>query len=294
MIIDIHTHVVPPRIKQDRAHYAGEPLFAMLYADPKAKLATAEDLITAMDKDGVDMAVALNIGWSSPDLCSQTNDYIMESVARYPQRLVGFGTVSLERPDAALREIERCAAGGMKGIGEMRLDRQFLNPTNAAAVDSFIERIIANNLVLLLHCSEPVGHAYPGKGDTTPDAVYPVIARHPPLRLVCAHWGGGMPFYALMPEVKKTLTNVYFDTAASPYLYQPQIYRQVIQILGSQKVLFGSDYPLLKANRLLREIRSLELPQEAEESVLSGNAMRLLGIGQPTFPHPGPLPDHKE
>jgi predicted TIM-barrel fold metal-dependent hydrolase len=146
-------------------------------------------------------------------------------------------------------------------------------------VDDFVGGIVANDLVLLLHCSEPVGHQYAGKGDSTPERLYPLIARHPNLKLVCAHWGGGLPFYGLMPEVKKALGNVYFDTAASPYLYHPQIYQQVVQILGTEHILFGSDYPLLRQSRLLDEIRSLELSQESQESVLSGNAIRLLGNG---------------
>ena len=278
MIIDFHTHIVPPRIRDDRERYAGDPLFALLYSSPKAKLATAEDLIAAMDKDGVDMSVALNIGWSSPDLCALTNDYIMESVARYPTRLVGFGAVVPEPPDVALREIERCARGGMRGIGEMRLDRRLLGSGGSIAADELVNGVIANKLILLLHCSEPVGHRYPGKGDTTPEGLYPVIERFPDLSLVCAHWGGGLPFYALMPEVKKALKSVFFDTAASPFLYAPQIYRQVVQVLGAEHVLFGSDYPLLTPGRLLKEIRSLELPRETEESILSGNARRLLGI----------------
>jgi len=50
------------------------------------------------------------------------------------------------------------------------------------------------------------------------------------LKIVCAHWGGGLPFYALMPEVGKSFTNVFFDTAATVFLYQPQIFEQVSQI----------------------------------------------------------------
>ena len=129
---------------------------------------------------------------------------------------------------------------------------------------------------MIVHSSEPVGHVYPGKGDTTPDVLYSLAARFPELNLICAHWGGGLPFYALMPEVKKTLSGVMFDTAASPYLYNPQIYREVIAVLGAHSILFGSDYPLLPPGRLLREVKSLALPPEVEESILSGNARRLL------------------
>jgi hypothetical protein len=278
MIIDFHTHIVPPRVKADRGRYTTDPLFGVLYSSPKAKLATAEDLIASMDKEGVDVSVALNIGWSSQELCVETNDYIMESVSRYPGRLIGFGTVQPASVDSALREVERCARGGMRGIGEMRLDRRLLDPGNAGALRDFVKAMVANNLILLVHSSEPVGHEYSGKGDTTPDMLYSLIVRFPDLTLVCAHWGGGLPFYALMPEVKKALRNVSFDTAASPFLYHPQIYREVIQILDADRILYGSDYPLLTQGRLLREIRSLGLSGDAERLILSGNAQRLLGL----------------
>jgi predicted TIM-barrel fold metal-dependent hydrolase len=81
-----------------------------------------------------------------------------------------------------------------------------------------------------------------------------------------------------MPEVKEALKNVYFDTAASPFLYSPRVYEQVIRLVGADKVLFGSDYPLLAQSRLLAEVAALELPPETRELVLSGNARRLLGI----------------
>ena len=136
----------------------------------------------------------------------------------------------------------------------------------------------SDNLILLTHASEPVGHQYPGKGDITPDKLFPMITKFPNLTLVCAHWGGGLPFYALMPEVKKAVANVFFDTAASPLLYSPEVYNQVIQLVGADKILFGSDYPLLAPSRLLQEIEVLDLPKEINDLILSGNALRLLGI----------------
>jgi predicted TIM-barrel fold metal-dependent hydrolase len=279
MIVDFHTHIVPPRLKQNRADYLSDPLFNELYASPEAKLATAEDLIASLDRHGVDIAVALNIGWSSPARCAETNDYLMESVARHSGRLVGYGTVCLTgRDQSALREVERCARGGLRGIGEMRLSRRLLEPGQAPMLESFAEVLMANDLTLLVHSSEPVGHEYAGKGDTGPDVLYQLARRFPGLSMVCAHWGGGLPFYGLMPEVKQALARVIFDTAASPYLYRPQIYTEVIEILGAQCIVFGTDYPLLTAGRLLEEIRSLALPAAVEDAILGGNALRLLGI----------------
>jgi hypothetical protein len=231
-----------------------------------------------MDKDEVDISVVLNIGWTTHELCVETNDYILGSVARYPKRLIGFCTVQPKSLEAALDEIERCAKGGIRGVGEMRPDTQLLDLSDEGVMKPVIEAITKHNLILLTHTSEPVGHKYPGKGDITPDMLYSLITGFPNLTLVCAHWGGGLPFYALMPEVKKAMSNVFFDTAASPFLYSPEIYNQVIQLVGADKILFGSDYPLMAQNRLLKEINSLDLPEETERLILSGNAQRLLGI----------------
>ena len=155
---------------------------------------------------------------------------------------------------------------------------QLLDLWDEVVMEPFIEVLIRHQLILLTHASEPIGHEYAGKGAATPELLYPLMTSFPELTLVCAHWGGGLPFYALMPEVKKAMNNVFFDTAASPFLYSPEIYGQVIKLVGADKILFGSDYPLLPQSRLLKEIRSIDLPEEVESLILSGNAKRLLGI----------------
>jgi len=279
MIIDFHTHVFSPQTTDNRDKYIdNDPCFAILYANKDARLATADELIASMDEAGIDISVITNIGWATHQTCVETNDYILESIARYPDRLVGFATVQPQSGEAAIAEVERCAKGGIKGIGEIRPDTQLFDLMDEVIMAPFIKVIRQHNLILLTHASEPVGHIYPGKGNITPEVLYPFITRFPDLTIVLAHWGGGLPFYALMPEVKKALENVYFDTAASPFLYQPQIYNHVIQLVGADKILFGSDYPLLAPSRLINEVRSLDLPEETTELILSGNARRLLGI----------------
>ncbi|MFH0847214.1 MAG: amidohydrolase family protein [Chloroflexota bacterium] len=278
MIIDVHTHIFPPEIKKDRARYVTlDPCFAELYSSPRAKLITADELIARMDEAGIDMSVVLNIGWGSHKLCQKTNDYILESVARYPRRLIGFGAVLPRLGDTAAKEAERCARGGMKGIGELRPDPE-LDFEDKEALDPFTEVMKRCNLTLLTHASEPVGHDYPGKGKLTPAVLYRMIEHLPGINIICAHWGGGLPFYALMPEVKTALARTYFDTAASPYLYRPEIYEQVIRLVGKEKILFGSDYPVISQERVLGETKSIALDEETRDLILSGNAVRLFGI----------------
>ena len=145
-------------------------------------------------------------------------------------------------------------------------------------MEPFSKLLLEHGMFLLLHSSEPVGHIYPGKGVATPEKLYGFIMNFQDLPVVCAHWGGGLPFYALMPEVREILKNTYFDTAASPFLYRPEIYLHVSRIIGADRILLGSDYPLMPPSRLLKEIDSIGLPKESRNDILSGNARRLLGL----------------
>ena len=148
MIIDFHTHVFPPQIQKRRSHYIDtDPCFAILYSNPKAKLATADELIASMDKEGVDMAVIVNLGWTTHELCVETNDYILESIARYPKRLFGFCTVQPNSCEAALAEIERCAAAGARVSSTARIAK-----TPSALRRFQAGRSVRSRIIPLLGC----------------------------------------------------------------------------------------------------------------------------------------------
>jgi len=277
VIIDFHTHIFPPWLRERRDEYIKrDPCFSLLYSHPKARIATAEELLAGMDEAEIDLSVVLNAGWVSHELCVKTNDYILDSVARYPTRLVGFCAIQPSSGDAAIAELERCAESGAKGIGELRSDVQGFDLTDKAKMKPLVDAALKHNLIFLTHSSEPVGHEYPGKGGITPDVLYPFITAFPNLTLVCAHWGGGLPFYALMPEVDKALANVVFDIAATVFLYKPQIFEQISRIIGSDKILFGTDYPLMHQSKVLDQIQSAQLSEEDKARILGANAQQLL------------------
>ena len=279
MIVDFHTHIFPPWLKERRDEYIKcDPCFCLLYCQPKTRMATAEELLTSMDQAGIDLSVVLNIGWVSPELCVKTNDYILDSVSRYPTRLVGFCAVPPRIADAAIAELERCAKAGARGIGELRSDVQGFNLTDKTAMKPLVDAMLKHDLILLTHSSEPVGHEYRGKGAITPDILYSFITAFPKLKIVCAHWGGGLPFYALMPEVAKALANVFFDTAATPFLYKSEIFEQVNRIIGSDKILFGTDYPLMHQSRVLSQIQCVQLSERDRVRILGANAQELLKV----------------
>ena len=182
-----------------------------------------------------------------------------------------------------MAEVERCAAQGAVGIGELHPTTQGIDLLRDPGLDGLMELAHQRGMPVLVHGSEPVGHAYPGKGDTTPTTLMGFITRYPEATIVCAHWGGGLPFYGLMPEVRAALANTYFDTAATTFLYSQGVFALAAQALGTDHLLFGSDFPLVRPAKVARvaaaSFEEAGLDGVALEALLHGNAARLLGRG---------------
>lgn len=287
-VVDAHTHVFSPGVLGDRARYVGHDLwFEHLYTDPRALLITADDLLVTMDEAGVDQAVICGFPWHDLAICREHNDYMHESARGTGGRLAWLATVPAAGGEAAAAELERCFELGASGAGELNADAQrfdLLAPETLAAV---VEVCVVHDRPLMLHSTEPVGHQYPGKGTATPERLLTFIQAFPELRVVLAHWGGGLPFYELMPEVAAATGRVVYDTAASTYLYRPDVFRSVLDVVGPERVLWGSDHPVLSMGRFLRrtKLRAGLRPDE-EEPVLGGNARRVYGLTPPVVLEP--------
>lgn len=283
MIVDCHAHVFPDLVRQERTRFqARDAWFADLYGAPERKLARAEDVLTAMDAAGVDRTVLLGFPWRDPAICALHNDYLIECVQRYPDRLIGFAIVNPAAGATAAQELARSLEAGLRGCGEVGPDGQGFRLDSAHDLGPLAEVLTAYGRPLLTHCSEPLGHHYPGKGTVWPQQVVAAASHFPDLRIIAAHWGGGLPFYELMPEVAAVLGNVYYDSAASTYLYRFDIFRQVVALVGAARVLWGTDYPLLGQARFLARTRAAGLAPADLAAVLGGNAARLLGLDPPT------------
>ena len=286
MKIDAHTHIFPPDVVASRERlFSRDPFFKELYENPRARMASAEQLVAELDAAGFDLAVACGWGWTDHALCVEQNDYLIDAVRRFPRRIVGFAAVQPAAGERAVQEAERALKGGLGGIGELmphgqgyQLD-QSGQPDGAPLLAPLAELAVERGVPILTHTSEPVGHLYPGKGNVTVQTVVNLASAFPDLKLICGHWGGGLPFYELMKEVAASLANVYYDTAASPYLYDPRVYRAATVLAGPEKILFGSDYPLLKIARCARQVVDAALPEEDTARILGLNAARLLGLG---------------
>jgi len=276
MIVDAHTHIFPPEVCAQRERYRErDAWFSLLYEDPRARLATVEDLLAVMDLDGVDRAVVCGFAWADEGLCREHNDYLLDCLKRHPGRLIGLAVVQPRAGRDAARELERALEAGLSGLGEVFPDGQGFSLEDRDLLSPLVSLLQERGRPLLTHVSEPVGHEYRGKGRTFPQQVIALARNFPELKVVCAHWGGGLPFYELMPEVAQVLGNVFYDTAASPYLYRWRIFSVGAEMVGAHKILFGSDFPLIRPRTYLAHLGQLPLEEAARRAILGENALRL-------------------
>jgi len=277
MIIDVHTHIFPERIRSAREKYfPSESAFKSLYQSKKSRLSGAEELIETMDQQGVDKSVVFGFPWRSQDHFKLNNDYIIEAVLRHPDRLIGMACFDPFHPKAP-NEAARCLDSGLSGIGELAFYESDINHSATRALTPVMEICLKRNVPILIHTNEPVGHMYPGKAPMSHSGIYRFLKTFPDNRIILAHWGGGLFFFNLLKkEVKPVFKNVFFDTAASPFLYDPVIYKMASDIVGHEKILFGSDYPLIKPERYFNELKESGLEKQIIDDICGGNAERAL------------------
>jgi predicted TIM-barrel fold metal-dependent hydrolase len=280
-VIDAHVHVFPPHLVAERSPYLErDRWFELLYTNPNALLATTETLIAAMDEAGVAQSVLCGFPWSDPGLCHEHNEYMADAARRFPDRLTWLGIAIPNSPRGAA-EAAWCFDQGAVGIGELNADAQRFDWLEPMALRSFVDVCVSADRPVLLHASEAVGHHYPGKGTATPDKLLTFLEAFRELRVIAAHWGGGLPFFELMPEVAAATGNVVYDCAASTYLYRPQIFRTVLDLVGPERVLYGSDYPVLRMDRFLKRVLEVEWRDDDElDAILAGNAHKIFGLGK--------------
>ncbi len=281
MRIDFHVHTFTEKMSKNRdVYFNGEPEFKLLYNTPKSTMVGVENIIRMMDDQHVDMSVICGFPWRNPDFARENNDHVIRAVQKYPDRLKGLCCVDAMDKNAA-GEVERCIQAGLSGAGELAFYSSGIDAFCLDCLDPVMAVCKAHDLPILIHTNEPVGHSYPGKTPNTLAQIYAMIKRFRDNTIVLAHWGGGLFMYNMLKkEVNDVLRNVYFDTAASPFLYDASVYRYAKELIGIEKILFGTDYPLLKPERYIKEMDAAGLSEREKTMICGENAARLLGIGK--------------
>lgn len=260
-MIDTHVHLYPPEIRDQQERIsATEPYFDKLTHNKVHRWGTAEELIERMDQEGIDQCWCFGFAFSDLGLCKECNNYLADAANRYPSRILPFAVVPPRDPKA-INEIHRCADLGFVGVGELFPQGQNFDLTDKSHTQNLAQACIDRNLMLNVHTAEPVGHDYVGKGNVGPRQAYELCLNHPDLRVIFAHFGGGLWIYETMPEVKKVLANAAYDTAAWVYLYGVEAVSAAFAAGVGEKILFGTDWPILNNRRFESRLNGLTLQQ---------------------------------
>ncbi|MGC9029177.1 MAG: amidohydrolase family protein [Desulfomonilaceae bacterium] len=279
MIIDFHIHLFPHDVRDHREKYCTRDRgFAAIYASPKARIASDTEIIQYLDDAAIDKGVVFGFPWGDPDLVRRNNDEIWDFAQRHPGRIIPFAVLSSEDMAAAGKEAERTLGNGFAGLGELAFYDLGWTAPLAAGMQPVLDAAAALGKPVLLHVNEPVGHQYPGKIAIDFASLLEMIEANPSVTFILAHFGGGVFVYHLMPEVRAALQRTYLDTAASPYLYDPRIFQVASDIMGEDKILFGSDYPLLSLPRYLQQLEKADVSSTTRAAILGGNAQKLLHL----------------
>lgn len=277
-IVDAHTHIFPPDVVARRdIYHSRDAWFSLCYENPKLLLASPDDLIESMDVAGIQLSIACGFPWADPGLCREHNDWMAEACRAHPGRIAFLAIVTPHLPGAAA-EAERAFGLGAVGIGELNADAQGFDLTVPGALAELMTLCQDVNKPVMLHSTEPIGHLYPGKGAATPERLFVWLSAYPDQPVVLAHWGGGLPFYELMPEVRSVTRNVAYDSAATTYLYDHAVFSHVVSLVGRERVVFGSDYPILRQDRLTRRVARQFADIEALEMIYAANADRIYSL----------------
>ncbi|MCX6954263.1 MAG: amidohydrolase family protein [Verrucomicrobia bacterium] len=286
-VIDSHVHLYPPELNADPAAWAaahGEAHWAKLCTRRRPDggavqtFPTVEDLLREMDRAGVERAVLLGWYWERPETCAWQNRFYGRCVREYPDRLLAYATV---HPRAghwpALSELHRARDEGLVGIGELSPHSQGFSIDDP--VFGEILTLAADwKMPVNLHVTDPEGRDYPGRIGT-PLADFVRLAQNfPKTKFTLAHWGGLLP---LRDPEARDLDNLFYDSAASPLLYDRDIWGRFAAALPPGHVLFGSDYPLNVYPKLGAEPEMTRMIAEARaagagEAIMRDNALRLL------------------
>lgn len=291
MIIDAHVHLYPAGTDLDPSGWAaqaGEHHWAVLCTRrrrdgrPVQTLPTIDELLAAMDEAGVARAVLLGWYWEKAATCTWQNRFYAACVRAHPDRLSAFATV---HPGAGMKatlaEIEQARDDGLIGVGELSPHSQGYS-LHDPVFTALLARAGELGWPVNLHVTDPAGPAYRGRVET-PLADFVAVARaFPATTFILAHWGGLLPLVADLAGAAD-LANVYYDTAASPLLYGADIWSRALPVLGAERVLFGSDFPLNLYPRQDEKPSLVRLVAEAREAgagpaVFAANARRLLRL----------------
>lgn len=250
-VIDMHSHV--GRWGRSRMH-----------DDP-------DRYLRIMDAAGIDKSCV------SPPMNSdhwRANEYAVNFVAAHPDRFIGVAFVTPHYPEEVLPVLER--AFDEQGLAFIKIYPDYFGkPIDDQAYFPIFEFANERGLMVKSHATFP----FDPEGTTIPGRFSALSDSFPNVTWILAHAGSSDPLSGRGPqavEAASTLDKVYLETCSSVCAYGTTEY--IVRNAGADKVLYGSDTPLMDSRQEIGKILTADLPEDDKRKVLGLNAMRLLGI----------------
>jgi aminocarboxymuconate-semialdehyde decarboxylase len=330
LVVDIHCHYLNPEVNAKTAHlnapsYDPTVIYAndltnqtnILQMKTRApKLMGIEERLQDMDKMGVDIQAVAPAPYhyfyfTDPELgaslARDVNHGIANVVASHPDRFVGLGSVPLQNPKMAVKELEYCVKKlGLKGV-EICTNVNGKNLTDPSlGLEKFFAKANELGIVVFMH---PLGftqgerlsnHYFNnviGNPLETTIAVSHlifdgVIARYPKIKFLAAHGGGFLAHYwarmdhawgarkdcrtVIKKKPSSYLEKIYFDTIT----HDPEMLGNLVNRFGANHVMLGTDYPYDMADdHPLKTIKAVKgLSTSDRQLIEGGNAVKLMKI----------------
>lgn len=259
-IVDFHAHAFHDKIAEKAARNLNE-----YYGIPLAGNGMFRILLDSMRDNHIDKLV-VHATATKPEQVPVINDYMAGLIG---PDIIGFGTLHSGYAHCGA-ELDRIEQLGLRGI-------KFHPVFQGFAIDDesmfpIYERL-EGRLPILLHVGDK------NTDCATPERLVRVLRRFPGLTVIAAHLGG----YGEWEAAKRYIIgheNVYVDTSSAIRFMEPGEAAAMIRAHGTDKVLFGTDYPLSLHKAELEVFDRLGLTEAESEQILWKNAYRLLGLSE--------------
>lgn len=261
-IIDAHCHIYPQKIAAKAV--LGTDKF---YNEHSSCLGTVEDVIKKGDEAGVNRFIVQSVA-TTPKQVKSINDFIKLTVNSFPEKFTGLGAVHPESENIK-EDIDYITKLGFKGV-KIHPEIQGFSLDHIGFYKIF-EELEKRNMVLLMHSGD-LRYDY-----SNPNKLVRVLNDFPNLTVVGAHFGG----WSNWKEAHKMLrgiSNLYVDCSSSFAYLKKNEALEIIRSYGSDRVLFGTDYPMWIPKNELDYFFDLKLSDEERKMILSENAKKVFAL----------------
>ena len=260
-IIDAHCHIYPDKIAQKASDSTGN-----FYSIPSLLDGKTSTLLEYGKKAGIEHFVVQSVA-TTPKQVSSINNFIAASVKESDGKFTGLGTLHPDSDDIDA-DVSEIISLGLKGV-KLHPDIQKFKIDDYRMLK--IYELCEGKLPILIHTGDN-RYDY-----SNPNRMMPILEIYKNLTVIGAHFGG----WSIWEEATKKLSgykNFYVDCSSSLYAMTPQKAKELIMEYGTERVLFGTDYPMWKPDVEIEKFMKIDLSDKEREDILSNNTAKLFNI----------------